>query len=151
MHRILVAMTTASLLAIPAAAPAADYQGADFRPGAFVGARLRLPLGSQSKARPRAELAVAPTRTRISRAGDHRTQIGDGLALGLSPHAKPTLSLAGMRADRALGLQRGRDVSSGRKLGVSDAGWVAIGVGVIALAAGAYVVHLAVEADKNTD
>ena len=60
-------------------------------------------------------------------------RIGEGIALNLTPGAKPTLTLAGVRADTALGLQRDRDLDSDNKVGISTGGWVAIGVGSAAL------------------
>jgi hypothetical protein len=51
------------------------------------------------------------------------------------------LTLAGVRADQALGLNPTKDVEANHKLGVSTGGWVAIGVGVIAVAGGLYMAH----------
>jgi len=146
-----LSLLSASLLATPVQAMGADFQAADVRPGAFVGARFKLPLGERTERKPRAELAIAPTQSRISSRGFVRTDFGEGFGIGLSPGSKPSLTIAGIRADRALGLKRGGVIGSGRRLGVSDAGWVAIGVGVLAVAAGAYVAHVAIEAEKNSD
>ena len=60
-------------------------------------------------------------------------RIGEGVALKLSPGSKPTLILAGVRADIALRLQKAEDVAADKKLGVSTGGWIAIGVGSAAL------------------
>jgi hypothetical protein len=80
-----------------------------------------------------------------------RTRVGEGIALNLAPSSKPSLTIAGVRADTALGLRPNGQVDADRKLGVSSAGWVAIGVGVVALAAGAYFLYLYNEAEKNSD
>jgi hypothetical protein len=148
-RNLLLTVLAASLLAAPVEAATENYT-ADIRPGTFVGARLRLPLGERAKARPRAELAIAPTQSRISNAGLVRTRIGEGIALDFASR-KPSLTVAGVRADLALGMERGGQSDFERKMGISQAGWIAIGVGVVALAAGAYVLHLAYEADKNSD
>ncbi|HUP67038.1 MAG TPA: hypothetical protein VM145_02360 [Sphingomicrobium sp.] len=149
MHRAIAVFLIATLVPAPSAA-ASPYDPANLRPGAFAGVQLKVPLG-HAEAKPRAELTFAPTRSQISRSGQIRTQIGEGVSFGLSPESKPTLTIAGTRADAALGLQRGPKSNVEPKLGISTAGWVAIGVGVAALAAGAYFVHLVHEADKNSD
>ncbi len=136
MRKALTAIILASLLAAPAEAASWQDQAIDSRPGAFLGARLKLPLGHQAEAKPRAELAFAPTQSRISSGGLVRTRIGEGLAFGITPKAKPTLTLAGMRADTALGLTRRSRSNAEQKLGVSTGGWVAIGVGAAVVIAG---------------
>ena len=55
-----------------------------------------------------------------------RTTVGEGLALNFSPRSKPTLTLAGVRADRVLSLAASEDDDS--KRGVSTGVWIAIGV-----------------------
>lgn len=150
-RKSIISLLAASLLATPAQAMTSEFRTAEVRPGAFVGARVKLPLDKRTKRKPRAELAIAPAQSRISSRGFVSTDVGEGFGLGLSPGFRPTLTFAGERADRMLRMQSGGDVGSNKKLGVSDAGWVAIGVGVLAVAAGAYVVHLAVEADKHSD
>src|SRR5688500_5013951 len=142
---ISLAILTAALLASPA--QAAEWS--DVRPGAFVGARLT--INGRSGGRPTAALTIAPTRTPSRADGIASKRIGEGLALNLAGGAKPTLTLAGIRADTLLGLHRNGEVDSDKKLGVSTGGWVAIGVGLAALAGGAYVVHVLNEADKNSD
>jgi hypothetical protein len=150
MRKVLAAFVIASLLAAPVTAAASSNDAANVRPGAFVGARLKVPLGHTDE-RPRAELAFAPTQSRISSSGQVRTEIGEGLTFGVSAKSKPTLTIAGTRADVAFGLRQGSKSEVDPKLGISTVGWVAIGVGVVALAAGAYFVHLVREADKNSD
>jgi hypothetical protein len=138
-------------LAAPIQAASPLEQSINVRAGAFVGARFQLSLGGHERARPRAELAIAPTSSRSSNDGLVRTRIGDGLALNLSPSSKPTVTLAGVRADIAFNLQPRGQTNSEMKMGISTGGWVAIGVGVAALIGGAYFLHLVDEADKHSD
>ena len=143
---------TISLAVVATSTQAADWrsQTTDIRPGTFVGARLRVPLGSQRASSPRAALTIAPTQSRISQDGMIRTGIGEGFALNFTRGSKPSLTLAGVRADQALGLQQGRSVG-GTRLGVSTGGWVAIGVGVAALVGGLVVLNALKEADEHSD
>ena len=136
MRKAVTAIILAILITAQAEAASWQDQPIDSRPGAFLGARLKLPLGHQAKAKPRAEFAFAPTQSRISSSGLVRTRIGEGLAFGIAPKAKPTLTLAGMRADTALGLTRTGRSKAEQKLGVSTGGWVAIGVGAAVVIAG---------------
>lgn len=137
MRKLAFSVTLATFMMTPV--QAADWQSRamDVRPGAFVGARVQLPLGGKAAARPRAALTLAPTLNRISSTGMVRTSTGEGVALNFRPHSKPTLTLAGVRADTALGLQRQGKVDGGQKLGVSKGGWIAIGVGAAVLAGAA--------------
>ena len=145
MNKIVLVMVVAGLIAAPARA--AEWN--DVRPGTFIGARLT--IGGHHGARPRATLTVAPTQTRTSHDGLSRMRIGEGIAFNLTPGTKPTVTLAGIRADTVLGLHRNGDIDADRKLGVSTGGWIAIGVGVAAVAGGAYFLHLVKEADENSD
>jgi hypothetical protein len=139
-----------ALLAAPAqAAPSPHF--ADVHPGAFVGARVKLELGHRTPSGPRAELALAPTRSSFSESGRVKTAIGEGLTLGVTRGSRPTLTLAGYRADQALGLRQGKHTSNSTKLGISDAGLIAIGIGVAAIAAGAIWLHDVIEDDKVSD
>ena len=136
MKKAAAAMIATSLLAAPA--QAAEWN--DVRPGTFIGARLT--IGGQNGGRPSAALTFAPTQHRISGDGLTSMKIGEGIALNLTPGAKPTLTLAGVRADTALGLQRGGVHDSDRQLGISTGGWIAIGV-TAALIGGAAVFYAA--------
>lgn len=141
MRKLILSVTLATLMMTPV--QAADWQSpaVEVRPGAFVGAKVELSLGGKSAARPRAALALAPTINRISSGGVARTSIGEGLALNFGPKSRPTLTLAGVRADTALGLRPDGDVNADRELGISTGGWVAIGAGTLLTAvAAAYVV-----------
>lgn len=137
-----IIMIATGLVTTPA--QAADWS--DVRPGTFVGARLT--IGGKPGGRPSAALTIAPTQNRISQDGMSSMRIGDGIALNLTPGAKPTLTLAGVRADTALGLQRDRDLDSDNKLGISTGGWVAVGVGTV-LAVGAAAFLVAIDCDES--
>jgi hypothetical protein len=136
MRRLAFSVTLAAFMMTPLQATDWRSQASDNRPGVFVGARVHLSLGGKTAARPRAALTLAPTLNRTSNSGVTRSTIGEGIALNFSPRSKPTLTLAGIRADTALGLQRRGTADDDRKLGVSTAGWVAIGVGAVALIGG---------------
>jgi opacity protein-like surface antigen len=127
-RRALVAVTAAALLV--GQAQAADWpdQSADVRTGAFVGARIKLSLGGHGDSKPHAQLAMAPTRTNISSSGFARTRIGEGAAIDLQPGSKPSLTLAGMRADTALGLTRAGQIDPKNKMGLSTGAVIGIGL-----------------------
>ena len=135
MRKLCMGLLAASLLGAPAQAAGLDA-ASEVRLGAFVGARLQLPLGYANGHRPRAALAIAPTRSQISDSGTIRTAIGEGVAFNLSPGRKPTVTLAGVRADVALGFERQRPVDAENGMGISTGGWIGIGVGTVALALG---------------
>jgi hypothetical protein len=139
MHKLILSLATASLLLGPVEASAAQYDVADVRPGTFVGTRFQIALGGKQASKPRIALAIAPTMTRISDGAGVRTSIGEGVALNFG--RKPTLTLAGVRADQALGLTPSRDEDAKHKLGVSTGGWIAIGVGTILVAGGLYMAN----------
>ena len=145
MKKAVMVLVASALFA--SSAQAQDWS--DVRPGTFVGARLT--ISGKTAGKPRAALTIAPIQTRTSHDGFRSMSIGEGFAFNLTPGAKPTLTLAGVRADRALGLHRNGSVDSDRKLGVSTGGWIAIGVGVAALVGGIYVIHVLKEADENSD
>lgn len=130
MKKAAIVMIATGLITTPV--QAADW--GDVRPGTFVGARLT--IGGRTGGRPSAALTIAPTQNRISGNGSSSMIIGEGIALNLTAGARPTLTLAGVRADTALGLQPDRELDSDRKLGLSTAGWIAVGVGSAALVFG---------------
>jgi len=151
MRKFVTSVLAAAMIAAPLhAAPWRD-QGSQMRPGAFIGAQFTMSFGGQDRPQPRAQLAIAPTQSRISSDGSVRTRVGRGLGFGVTTGDRPTLTLAGVRADTALHPQRGNSADPDKKLGVSDAGWVAIGLGVVVIAGGAYFLYLLKEADKNSD
>lgn len=105
--------------------------------GSFVGARMRVPLGASGE-KPHAGLAFTATQ----RAGETGTlRFSKGMELGFSGDDKVRLSLAGRPVSQ---LRPGRGAPTGSKAGVSTLGYVAIGVGVVAvvtLAAGVWFVN----------
>jgi hypothetical protein len=128
-----IAILASALISAPAAAAPFDDGTAGVRPGSFAGAVIRVPLDRNRNAKPRASIAFAPTQTRIAANGATSTRIGEGLALNLSPGSKPTLSLAGVRVDRALRLDKGPRADDDGKLGLSTGAAVAIGIGAAVL------------------
>ena len=148
MRKLLTSLIAAAVVIAPANAAGWQDSTVDVRPGAFVGARLKLPLGERTAAKPRAELAIAPTQSRISSDGRVRTRIGEGVALNLQPGPKPGLTLGERRADALLGLQSQGRKDVDRKLGISTLGVVLIGA---ALAGGIYFLYLVHEAEENTE
>lgn len=151
MRRILASIILASLIASPAQAADWRDQTVDVRPGAFVGARVQLPLGGNKAVKPRAALTVAPTQHRVSANGATRTGIGEGLSLNFAPGSKPSLTLAGMRADQALGLTSGPATDYGRKLGLSDTATIALGAVAVLIVAGGVFYAVATDCDAHDD
>lgn len=142
MRKLLIAGLVAAAQVLPASQPAMaaelhqDRMGMPNQMSAFAGARLRVPLGGREK--PQAGLALTST-LRGGATGELR--FGKGAELGFSGDEKVRLSLAGRPLSQ---LAPGGRVGQGRKLGVSTLGYVAIGVGVVAvvtLAAGVWFVH----------
>ena len=149
MQKFLVGIIATTLIASPVQAGDWRNQVTDTRPGAFVGARIRLPLGGGTDAgRPNAALTIAPAVRSVSAEGEIRTRTGEGISLNLASASGMTLTLAGVRADPALGFTPGRKTSAGQKLGLSDAGWVAVGVGGVLLA-GAAIFAVATHCDES--
>jgi hypothetical protein len=151
MRKFVTSALAAVVIAAPLHAAPWQDQGSQVRPGAFIGAQFKTSFGGPTRSQPHAQLAFAPTRSRLSNSGQLTTRIGEGLALDFTSNAKPTLTLAGIRADTALRLTRATRSETGQKSGISTTGWVAIGVGVAALAGGAYLLHLIHEAEKSSD
>ncbi len=138
MKKLLIAsLVSAQVLAGATPAMAQNFGASrEVEAGAFAGVRLRVPFGGSAQREPvRAGLAVAPTvRTEYSD-GRSRTRIGEGLEFGVTSRGSMQLSLAGTPVNR---LVQGRTGPDGRRLSVSTVGWVAIGVGVLVLAAGGF-------------
>ena len=130
MKKAAMVMIATGLFATPV--QAADWS--DVQPGTFVGARLT--IGGRAGARPSAALTIAPTQNRISNGGMTSMRIGEGIAFNLKPGAKPTLTLAGVRADRALGLKWHGSSDTDEDGGISTGGVVAIAFGTAAIIAG---------------
>ena len=138
-----------SLLSMPVEVAAAQYGGSDTRMGTFVGARFRVSLGREAASSQRAELAVAPTMSRVSGGAIVRTNIGEGIALKFGD--KPTLTLAGVPADQALGLVPSKGVDTKQKLNLSTGGWIAVGVGGLAIGVGLVYLKLLDIAEHDED
>lgn len=149
MRKFLAGIVSTALLAGPA--QAADWRNSttEMRPGTFVG--FRLTIGGKTGGKPSAALTIAPTQNRISHDGMSSMRIGEGIALNLSSGTRPTLTLAGVRADHVLGLQRQGGTDAESKLGVSKTGWAALGIAT-ALVAGAAVFYVVVtDCDEHDD
>ena len=143
MRRLLIAGLVAAAQILPAAQPAMaaelhrDGAAMPNQVSAFAGARLRVPIGG-GREKPQAGLALTST-LRGGATGELR--FAKGAEFGFSGDEKVRLSLAGRPVSQ---LASGGKAGDGRKLGVSTLGYVAIGVGVVAvvtLAAGAWFVH----------
>ena len=129
----------AALVGAQIAAAAAPVQAAELSAaeaprsqeiGTFVGARLRVPLdGSRGAAR--ATLTAAPTLRSVAASGEGRTRIGEGLEFGIQGQ-EVRFNLAGRPVSR---LVQGGEPPAGGRQNVSTVGWVAIGVGAVALTA----------------
>ena len=128
MKKTIAAMIATVMITAPV--QAAEWN--EVKAGTFIGARLT--IGGKTGGRPSAALTIAPTQSRIAYDGFSSMKIGEGIALNLTPGAKPTLTLAGVRADRALHLNA--DADGGDKAGPSTGVWIAIGVAA-AVGAGA--------------
>ena len=119
--------------------------------GAFAGLRVRVPLdGPTAHRQARAGLALAPMLHSRSTSGESRMRIGEGLELGMTGDDPVRLSLAGTPLSQLGQGPRGRD---GNKLGVSTAGWVAIGVGAaVAVLGVSYLVLMeAIDCDADEE
>lgn len=131
--KIIVAAALCAVQAVSASpAWAADLTAGDVAAprqlSAFAGARLRMPLGGGET--PQAGLALTSA---LRNGATGQLRFAKGAELGFSgDDAAIRLMLAGTPASR---LTQGGTDPTGRKLGVSTVAWVAIGVGVLAVAA----------------
>ena len=152
MRKILASLAIAGILATPVQARDWRDQAVGVQPGVFVGAKLRLSMGGREAARPVAGLAIAPTQSRIAGDGMFTTRIGEGVALNLTPASKPMLTLAGVRADRALGLTSGPAGPDGTRLGMSDRAKIGIAVvAALAVAAGVFLIVTHCDESESSD
>ena len=138
MGRILAIAGAIALFSVPA--QAADLSGGEFRTGGFIGARLRLPLGTNVPTKPEAGLTIAMTQSYRSPTGRTVTRLGEGLGVDFAS-GKPALTLRGVPADLAFGLRQQGRVDPKAKLGISSGAWIAIGA-VVAVAAVVAVTQL---------
>lgn len=150
MKKLLIAALLAGQVAPAAAAEFTPSSETDA--GAFAGFRLRVPLdGNISHRTVRAGLTVAPTLRTSDIQGERRTQIGEGVELGIAGNEPVRLSIAGRPVSQ---LVRGGRRPEGRQAGVSTLGWVAIGVGtvvVVGLAAGYLWLDDALDCDPGDE
>lgn len=132
----------AALIAQPLAAAELprDNAGSRIERGSFAGARLRLPLGGSEKAH--AGLALTMTQRAP---GSAELRFARGLELGYAGDEQVQLSLGGRGLSE---LTQGKAGPQGRKMGVSTVGWVAIGVGLTAVALFAAYVKIANDASE---
>ena len=148
----IVALLTGNLAAGPQPAAAAELTEAhEQRVGAFGGVRVRVPLGADPDHRGiRAGLAVAPAVQTQNLRGEARTRLAEGVELGFGADRSPSLSIAGTPVSR---LAQGPQGPVGRQLGVSTAGWVAIGVGTVVavLGIGYLVLSEAIDCDEDEE
>lgn len=147
-HVLIAGLLAAQVGPFAAPAHAADLivesQQRETRMSAFAGARLRVALGDTSRDRIRAGIAVAPALHRIQD-GAARLRIGEGVEFGIAGRRPAGLSIAGHRPGDS---QR---LPDGRRHGVSTLGWVAIGVGAVALVGIGVLGWLIHEANENTE
>jgi opacity protein-like surface antigen len=148
MKKIFIAALLAGQVAAPAqAADLVDTRGVqDTRNGSFAGARIRVSLDAQPRERVRAGLTLAPTRHDVRADGSARLRLGEGLEFGVSERRGPALSLAGQPVRDVV---QGAAGPQGERRNVSTVGWVAIGVGVIAVGVVGYAVWLNHELSNN--
>jgi hypothetical protein len=134
-----------ALAAQPAAATGL-VAGDEREVGAFAGLSLRVPLdGHAGERRPQLGLAFAPTVRTQNLQGAARTRIDQGVELGFTGDQRVRLSLAGTPVSR---LAQGREGPDGRRLGVSSLGWMAIGVGDVAVGAAAWFYFTITDEDR---
>ncbi|HXG82292.1 MAG TPA: hypothetical protein VNJ05_10880, partial [Sphingomicrobium sp.] len=74
----------------------------------------------------------------------------EGLAINLTPGAKPTLTLAGVRADR-LSLTSSSTGSTGEKLGMSEGAKIALGIGAAVLVGSGVLYAVATHCGDHED
>jgi hypothetical protein len=132
-------LVAAQLLATAQPALAAELSDSQTQQmGAFGGVRLRVPLDGRAGDRQvRAGLALAPTMHTRDLRGNSRMRMGEGLELGLNGDDRVRLSLAGTPVSR---IAQGPAGPEGPRAGVSPIGWVAIGLGVAAVAVATWFV-----------
>jgi len=136
MRKYYTLLVMAACLATPV--NAADWGPTDSRASAFAGARLRIPLGGEAKARPEASLALAPMLSRRTAGGRLTSSFGRGVELGVA-NRQPELKLAGIRADQAVRMAQGKDIQVGQKSGLSTGAWIGIGAAVVVVGAIVFV------------
>lgn len=127
---MIAALVAAQLLPVQTALAADLPAAAEARAGAFGGLRVRVALDRESREpRVRAGLALAPTLHSRDFGGESRLRFGEGVELGLTSREPLRLTIAGQDM-RRLGAAQDEEERDG---GPSTLGWIAIGVGVVAV------------------
>ena len=127
----IAALLSAQLAAVQPAFAAELAEPRTQQTGAFAGFRMRLPLdGAAQERRLRAGLTLAPTLHSRTAAGESQLRFGEGIELGITGRQPLRLTLAGQDL-RLLGAQDSEQDEDGD--GPSTLGWIAIGVGTLAV------------------
>ena len=130
----MAALVAGQIAGAAAPARAADLVSADQpgsqQMGAFAGARLRVPLDGHRQSRPRLALTAAPSLHVMQSSGARHARIGEGFELGGRAGEPVRLAYGGRPVSRLVG---GGEGPSGERRNISPIGWVAIGVGALAL------------------
>jgi hypothetical protein len=127
MQKMSLWVAATAVLTVPAHGASLQADAETIRAGAFVGARLRLPLSAGGSRKLQAALSVAPLRSYRSGAASAVTYIGEGVAVDFAS-GRPALTLGGYSTPAALGLRRQGVVTDKQRLGISTGGWIAIGL-----------------------
>lgn len=138
MRKLAMLATLTALLGTPVHAEPWQRDPAAAQLGAYVGARIRLPMGSSAPAKPTATLTIAPMRSYVTQNGRMVNGIGEGIALDFAGR-RPSLMVGGLPAHRMLGLREQQPVDASHKSGISTGGWIGIGAATV-LVVGAIVV-----------
>lgn len=149
MRLLTFSMAAISVLAAPVQAASLPLDATHPTMGTFVGVRFQMSLGGGRPAKPRTSLNIAPTLSRFSNDTVVRTAVGEGLSLDLGQ--KPTFKIAGVPVEQALGMASSGNSDLSNKQNLSTGGWIAVGVGVAAVAGGLFFLHLVDEAEENSD
>ena len=151
MKRLMIAsLVAAQTLAVAQPALAATIDdlpiAAQQSHGAFAGARLRVPLGGETRAI-RAGLAVAPMQRSEASDGRAALRFSEGMELGFAGKGKARLMLAGQPIGARFGVAQDEDDDGGP----STLGTIAIVVGGLLVAGAIGVAVLAHEISKNSE
>ena len=142
MRAITTVILSAALATSASAQSIAPQSGPLSRPEGVVGVGLTVPFGgARHKEAPRVELRLS--RDSVNFDGSRQSS-----TVGWQPmEARIGIALA---PDHKLTVN-GKSVETDRRQGVSTVGWVAIGVGVVAVAAGAWFYNAMEEASRHSD
>lgn len=142
MRAITTVILSAALATSASAQSIAPQSGPLSRPEGVVGVGLTVPFGGvRHKEAPRVELRLS--RDSVNFDGSRQSStvgwqpMEARIGIALTPDHKLTVN--------------GKSVETDRRQGVSTVGWVAIGVGVVAVAAGAWFYNAMEEASRHSD